>query len=135
MVGIGAFALMLKGRKAAFTEGVRGASPGAGEAARSRADRRGKERGSTAPAGLERSEPPGTPRRLMRIAPSPRAQLASRRRGLGRDADCAHVSGSVHAFKLAAPQRQTMIVMTFTIELDIGLSFASAGPSDRTAIA
>jgi len=39
MVRIGAFALMLKGRKAAFTE-----------------------RGATAPAGLERSEPPGARR-------------------------------------------------------------------------
>jgi hypothetical protein len=25
--------------------------------------------------------------------------------------------------KLAAPQRQTMIVMTFTVELDIGLTY------------
>src|SRR5688500_19263053 len=28
-----------------------------------------------------------------------------------------------HGFKLVAPERRTMIVMTFTIELDIGRSF------------
>jgi hypothetical protein len=28
-----------------------------------------------------------------------------------------------HGFKLVAPERRTMIVATFTIELDIGLSF------------
>ena len=58
-----------------------------------------------------------------------------------------------HGFKLIAPKRPTMIVMTFTIELDIGLSYPLqsalpqlvtdrettrifvGGPSDRTATA
>jgi len=49
-----------------------------------------------------------------------------------------------HGFKLVAPERRTIIVMTFTIELDIGRSFllqhettpiVVGGPSDRTAIA
>jgi hypothetical protein len=58
-----------------------------------------------------------------------------------------------HGFKLIAPQRRTMIVTTFTIELDIGLTYLLQAaltqlvtdrettpivvgrPSDRTAIA
>ena len=34
-----------------------------------------------------------------------------------------------HGFKLIAPERRTMIVMTFTIELDIPLSYPSAACS------